>query len=97
MNTTRVDAGTELLWKQTSDRMADLLWKQYDLRYPNKLVDCDYVYRLRVAHALLLRFFHVYFNRAHKHPTIASQVWLICKVFNENNPDHWPLVDLLSG
>lgn len=85
MSNTREDASTELLHKRTSDRMAELLWCQYKHKYPDKLTDCDYIFRLRVAHTLLLRFFHVYFNRTHRHPTLASQEWLIYQVLNKGN------------
>lgn len=95
MNNTRIDASKEILWKRTSDRMASQLWYKFVEKYPDRLKDVDYSYRLRVAHTLLLQFFSVYFNRTHKHPTPASQRWLIRKVFNQHNTVHWPIVEKL--
>ena len=97
MNNTRIDASTEVLHKRTSDAMAVLLWKQYLHKFPLKLKSVDYAYRLRIAHTLLLRFYHVYFNRTHEHPTPGSQVWLIRQVMNEHNIVHWPIVGIRSG
>lgn len=92
MINTRENASNDTLHKRTSDRMAELLWKQYKHKFPGMFQDCDYIFRLRVAHTLLLRFFHVYFNRTHKHPTYASQEWIIKQVLNDDNSSVWPIV-----
>lgn len=97
MSNHRINASTDLLWKQTSDAMATLLWKQYKQKYPNKLRSADYLFRLRVAHTLILRFFHVYYNRSNNLPTIASQEWLIRQVLNYYNTNYWPIVGISSG
>lgn len=86
------DSSIKTLYKQTSQHMAELIWKQFTKRYPNKLDDCDYLMRLRTAHALLLQFHQVYFNRQHNAPTEDAQTWLIRRVLNECNYQHWPTV-----
>ena len=97
MSNTREDASTAVLHKRTSDRMAEILWKQFTHKFPDKLKGADYSFRLRIAHTLILRFYHVYFNRTFKTPTSGSQVWLIRQVMNHHNLVHWPIVSIKSG
>lgn len=97
MSNHRVDASTEALHKKTSQHMAELIWLQFVQQYPTRLHSCDYRFRLRTAHALILRFYHIYFNRTHKHPTVSSEEWLIREVLNRFNDRDWPIVGKTSG
>jgi hypothetical protein len=71
---------TSEVYQETSQRIAERLLAGYKDKHPKQLEDCDMLFRLRVAHALLLKFHHYYFNLVHNAPTITSQEWLVKQV-----------------
>lgn len=83
---------TDKDYKRTSQRMAEGIWQAYLRRHPNRLSETDLVFRLRIAHMLLLQFNRVFFHPDHSEPTIFSQNELVTNVLNFNNLNVWTVV-----
>lgn len=76
-------------YKRTSQRMAEGIWMAYLRRHPKTLEDADLLFRLRIAHVLLLQFNRVFFHPGHSEPTEHSQYWLAAQPIKVCNPRNW--------
>lgn len=69
-----------ILYQKTSMRIAARIMTAYRRKIAKPITDCDLLYRLQVAHSLLLKFHHFYFSQTHNAPSIESQNWLVREV-----------------